>query len=200
MARYVDLTLPGKYRVVLTAGKIRSNAVFVTVLPPRVIPPSHPALTVARGALLQWSRAGKGIQIRCRPVVHTTAPEVTVYIRNTGGHAVPIRFSGDPVADFGRIQVTGPRPPNAYGLVRHLKPGQQGKLYVPPTPVPPNLKGKWYLIPYPDRKAAPLTAYGQWLAKHPPKGPKWKTYMLKPGVVYKYAVTGMIVAVLLSAS
>ncbi|MGC8561378.1 MAG: hypothetical protein ACP5O1_11950 [Phycisphaerae bacterium] len=39
-----------------------------------------------------------------------------------------------------------------------------------------------------SRVPTPLTAYGRWLLKHPPKRLPEKNYKLKPGVVYQYAV------------
>ena len=44
------------------------------------------------------------------------------------------------------------------------------------------------MVPFVDKSPVPLTAYGKWLAKHPAKeNLKWKTYTLKPGVTYEYA-------------
>ncbi|MGC9261887.1 MAG: hypothetical protein ACP5I8_17665, partial [Phycisphaerae bacterium] len=69
--------------------------------------------------------------------------------------------------DLRAIQVEGPDGYNGDELVKSPKP---------------------HYIPIPNHQQVPLTAYGKWLLKHPPKGLKAKRFTLKSGVVYKYAV------------
>ena len=118
--------------------------------------------------------------------------EVAATVFFHSGSTLPARTSlcGNPFADFRRVEVTGPSFPGEFTLVRHPKPGENATPFVFPNPtqVPPRFKGhKWYSVPFIRKNPTPLTAYGKWLAKHPPKGLKWKTYTLKPGVVYRYA-------------
>lgn len=190
VAQYVDLSLPGKYHVLLATGKLRSNVVAVTVLPPQRVPPSSPVLGLASPPLPNWPGAGKGLRIYLEPVTSSPVPEMEAFIRDAGRHPVKIRLSGDPSRDFGQMQETGPDQPDSFTLVRHIKPGQRGKPYTFPSagPRPPGMQGKWYLVSYRNREPVPATAYSRWLSKHPAKGLAWKTYTLRPSVIYKYAV------------
>ena len=76
-----------------------------------------------------------------------------------------LRLAGDPQLDFRAVRVH--------------EPGE----YVRGTRV--QLPKPHWVFP---KLPPPLTAYGKWLLKHPPKKLPAKLYTLKPGVVYKYAV------------
>ena len=81
--------------------------------------------------------------------------------------AAMIKLAGDPQTDFAAVQVTGP--------------SMDGEVVLAKLPKP-------HYVAYISKALAPLTAYGKWLLKHPPKKLPKKTYTLKPGVEYQYAV------------
>ena len=102
------------------------------------------------------------------PIFGGTAPDVVhALFACTGRDPTLVRLTGDPLLDFARIDISGPSYTGQIAVAKKPKPHSE---------------------PIPNWKKVPLTTYGKWLAKHPVKGLKWKTYALKPGVVYKYAV------------
>lgn len=92
--------------------------------------------------------------------------QLYVYLRS-GKVPLRIRLTGDPLVDFRDMQVDGPDGINGDELIKKTKP---------------------YNGPIPNWKPTPFTAYGKWLAKNPPMGFIFKTYKLRPGTVYQYAV------------
>ena len=83
----------------------------------------------------------------------------------SGMHPVTRRLTGNPFADFGEIEITGPSDMNETAVVNTPKPHEViSKVAVPA-----------------------VTAYGHWLAKHMPRGIKSRAYTLEPGIIYKYA-------------
>ncbi len=203
--RYVDLTLPGVYRLrtmtkfpphlarpgasdrgrkavgtivilslelagphLVTEGRVRSNWAKVRILPPYPKPPGV-AVSPAGGAVAKPAVALKpGLQVELvKPVAKGPGPFVVHALFVDGGpQPITVRLTGNPLVDFKSIQVHGPS---------YLDRGFNAQ-----TPKP-----HWVTtIP-----AVPkLTAYGKWLLKHPPKKMLEKSYTLRPGVVYKYAV------------
>ncbi len=82
-----------------------------------------------------------------------------------GRNPVTRRLTGNPFADFGKIEITGPSDLDEITIVKVPKPHEIiSKLAIPP-----------------------LTAYGRWSVAHPPTGLKSRAYTLKPGVVYDYS-------------
>jgi hypothetical protein len=84
----------------------------------------------------------------------------------SGMHPVTRRLTGNPFADFGKIEVTGPSDLDQVPVVKTPKPHDIHSRMVVPA----------------------RTLYGHWLAKHAPRNLKWRAYTLKPGVIYQYAV------------
>ncbi len=210
VGRYLDMTLPGEYHIRLTSkygiqsagsehawngalavgphfrliqdgdgsivakGVGLSNRISSNWLKFRVTAPYRrlPAL-----ALTASTKAGPklpqnvpiGIHIvLTEPDVHGPGPiGMRAKLVVAGRNPVTRRLTGNPFADFGKIEITGPSYPGEFTVVKLPKPHDVAFIRKSPTP---------------------LTAYGQWLAKHPVKGLKWRTYALKPGVVYRYAV------------
>lgn len=110
----------------------------------------------------------RGVHIELvKPVISGTG-RVTLCVQflNDGQRSAKVHLTGNPSADFSAIQVTGPSFPGESITVQKPKPHE---------------------VPYIRKNPATLTAYGKWLSKHPIKNLKRKTYVLKPGVVYKYA-------------
>jgi hypothetical protein len=110
------------------------------------------------------------VQVRLFAMVHAgkaRPSSVWVYIRGDKSQREKLELTGNRLLDFRAIQVEGPD-------------GYNGEELVP--------KPKPHYIPKPNHQQVPLTAYGRWLVKHPPKKLPEKTYDLKPGVVYKYVV------------
>ncbi|MGC9261773.1 MAG: hypothetical protein ACP5I8_17050 [Phycisphaerae bacterium] len=111
----------------------------------------------------------KGISLRAGALANGGGMPVTlgVWLR-AGPKPLRLRLTGNPLVDFRSTRVAGPDGFEGDHLVANPKPHYES---------------------IPDWKAVPLTAYGKWLAKHrSSKGLKWKTYVLEPGVVYKYTV------------
>ena len=207
--RYLDLTMPGKYRIrlltkygmrkfagdgryITTAGgekfgrslllnqdtvgpppygkRIAGNWIGVTILPPY----GHiPKLALVKLRTLHGDgrdRSGIGLAlVRSRVHSHVRGAilrRIRVDLFNTADRRRALRLTGDPLADFARIEITGPSYPGEFTVVKLPKPHDVAFIRKSPTP---------------------LTAYGRWLAEHPPGRVKWKTYRLKPGGMYRYA-------------
>lgn len=188
LARYVDLTMPGKYRVTVTAGKIASNPVLVTVKVPRVPFPPAAALRAVVARALKWSTLTKGVQLLAQPtrINQANPPKLILYLRVMGIKPLAVRLMGNPLWDFRKVEATGPNNPGTFTLVRHPKSGEHAVPYANPRFSP--LKGKWFSVPYVNKSPAHLTVYGKWLAKQKPsKNLLWRKYILKPGLIYRYA-------------
>jgi hypothetical protein len=204
--RYVDLTLPGSYRLrVLTSRRIRrygpgqmpinftptrvgphlflfatgggpptggrplyralSNWTKVKILPPYGRAPA--AALIAAGASKLAAPAARGFAILLAdPDVKGPGPiTVRAFLEYNGHGPMALRLTGDPQLDFRAVEVHEPG-----GYARGTR------VQLP--------KPHWVFPKLPP----PLTAYGKWLLKHPPKKLPEKNYTLKPGVVYKYTV------------
>ena len=211
LSRLYDLTLPGRYRLRLITGrrlysvnnpaevarltcKMPGGIVYWQVipfpkisagkaklLPPlqskrftiRVLPPygktpasAIQALNHSSAKLPSARKQGLCVMLM-HPAIAGPGPiSVRVELVDIGRRPVKVHLAGDPLTDFGLVHVRGP---SDLDRVKHLL-----------LPKPHEVVVK-YAVP-------PLTAYGKWLVKHPPKKLPEKTYDLKPGVVYKYVV------------
>ena len=157
------------FRAVQSGGPLHGNLVTFSVMAPYKKLPST-ALVKSHSHRLSFSyrKPASGILLWLGHVPPSPGPRrVEAYLCNIDKGTQSVGFAGDPFADFRGTQVAGPDGLNGDHLVEMPKPHYE---------------------PIPNWKKVPLTAYGKWLAKHPVKGLKWKTYNLKPGVVYKYAV------------
>ena len=163
-AKYYDMTMPGRYRLQIGAGKIASNSVIATIKPLPALP-SQVTLIVRGLRRKEGWPVGRRLRIRLRQTRQRHGPSVGV-IAFLAGARSRARLTGNPLVDYSAVSVEGPS-------------GVHGdRLATEPQP---------HWVPIPNRSPLPLTLYGHWLATHPLKDLKWKTYTLKPGVVYKYA-------------
>ncbi len=92
---------------------------------------------------------------------------VWVFLRGDLQGGASLRLTGNRLLDFRAMKIEGPDEYNGGVLVKNPKPR--------------------YIVIL-NHKQVPLTAYGKWLLKHPPKKLPKKSYTLKPSVVYQYAV------------
>ncbi len=210
IGRFLDLTLPDKYRIRLVTkygaskwratakivttngwvdvgncialdqdgafvghlrvghGSIKSNLLKISVTAPyQKLPKGTLAhLSIAEPKLPVNTPAGIHI-ILIKPVATGPGPiSIQAELFGSGKQPITRPFSGNPLADFGQIEVTGPSFLGESITVQKPKPHE---------------------VPYIHKRPAPLTAYGKWLAKHAPQNLKRHEYTLKPGIVYKYA-------------
>jgi hypothetical protein len=211
VSRYVDLTLPGKYRLRVgtkytprlvahptvqipagpnsvelkrisraieisqglagqqagTKSRLWSNWLTVKILPPYSGPFPAALAPAGAGARKIGAPAKPGVAfVLAAPDVKGPGPIVaSAFLECTGHGAVALRLTGDPQLDISAVEMQRP-----YGF-------DHQKHVMIPAP-------HWEYL----KKPPGLTAYGKWLLKHPPKKLPEKTYDLKPGVVYKYAV------------
>ncbi len=211
VSRYADLTLPGKYRlrvgtkytprlvahptVQIPVGPNRvelkrigraieisqglagqragikprlwSNWLAVKILPPYSGPFPAALALAGVGARKIGAPAKAGVAfVLAAPDVKGPGPiTVRASLEYNGHRPITLRLTGDPQLDFKAVQVHEPG-----GYVRGIRVQSPKPHWVYPK-LPP-----------------PLTAYGKWLLKHPPKKLPEKSYTLKPGVVYQYAV------------
>lgn len=212
LGRYYDLTLPGRYRLVLTTlhrlylvegepkvykvtqckypaviywmpsewwrpgrgsalGRrlppVMSQLTRITVLAPYRKPPSAALAPAGAPGIRIAPPGGPGLTLLLAdPDVKGPGPiTVRAFLEHNGHGPMALRLTGDPQLDFRAVQIH--------------EPGW----YV---------RGTRVLLPKPHwvfpKLPPPLTAYGRWLLKHPPKKLPEKNYTLKPGVVYQYAV------------
>ncbi len=212
LGRLYDLTLPGKYRLRLITSRRLYSVVFpaeVTRLTGCKMPGSivywqvipFPKIAVGKAKLLSPLQSkrftikvlppyGKTPASALQALNHSSAKlpsarkqglcvvllhsstagpgpvSIRVELVDIGRRSVKVHLAGDPLTDFGFVHVRGP---SGLDRVKHFL-----------LPKPHEVVVK-YAVP-------PLTAYGRWLVKHPPKKLPEKTYDLKPGVVYKYVV------------
>ncbi len=171
IGRYADMTMPGKYLVQLDAGVAKSNTLAVRMVSPKwAVVDGAPAIVpaVARTPVLSKQRSPLMVFVRQDQGAPGGPVSISVCIRAAKKkHDMVIRLSGDALVDIRAVQVVGPDGVAGDRLVSEPKP---------------------HHAPIPNWKPAPHTAYGEWLQMHPPKKLPGKTYDLKPGVVYKYAV------------
>ncbi len=168
--RYFDMSMPGQYAIRFAIGRLESNWLKLLIKPPVI---QSPAGSILRPSLKVWPRSGEkkrsNIQVRLVGLTHAgKAHPVGVWacLRGRGNGGKNVELTGNRLLDLGVIQVEGPDGYNGDELVKSPKP---------------------HYIPIPNHQQVPLTAYGEWLRKHPPKELKAKRFTLEPGVVYKYA-------------
>lgn len=167
-AKYYDLTMPGKYRLQVEAGRLKSNAITVTVSP-FPSPHAQPALAAVKGQVqIAWAASRRGLQLALSQSPRKAGSPLLskVFLRCSGGHPTAVRLTDNPFLDWRAARVEGPDGINGDEIVKKPHP---------------------HWIPIPNKTPVPLTAYGRWLAKHAPKNLKSRIYTLKPGVVYEYA-------------
>ncbi len=168
---YADVSMPGKYFCTLVAGRIKSNRLgFQVVTPVLRVANGVTPLVIAGAGPAVWSAVNKNMQIAVRQQVTAQGKRlrsVQVFFRNAAGTPIRVRLCGNVLADFGSLQVRGPDGVNGDELIKKPQP---------------------HWIPIPNRMMTALTAYGKWLAEHPPKKTKWHSYALKPGVIYEYTI------------
>ena len=171
ISRYFDMSIPGRYAIRFAIGHLESNWLKAIIRPPVFRLPvgeilqRSPTLLIPLGGKVKDS-----MQVRLLSVAQAekAQPEaVWVYILGDRSQREKLALTGNRLLGFNAIQVEGPDGYNGDELVSKPKP---------------------HYIPIPNHEQVPLTAYGKWLVKHPPKKLPEKTYDLKPGVVYKYAV------------
>lgn len=211
VGRFVDMTMPGIYRLRLitkygmvddVAGAVHTMAGYRNIGPHRFllqdgfafvakrtsaaaqrlvifvhscsVPETISDVPLFKSHNQELSASGSrksttGLVLLPRYTLGAGGPRsVEVQLCNREGRPISVRITGNPFVDFRRVQVAGPDGLNGDHLVARPSPHYE---------------------PIPNWKEVPLTAYGKWLVKHRvSKGLKWKTYTLKPGVVYKYAV------------
>ncbi len=169
--RYFDMSMPGRYAVRFSVGRLESNWLNVTIKPPEV---QLPVGKILRPSAENWPSGGKnkrgGVQVRIFGLAHggkTQPVGVWVYLRGGGLGKETAELTGNRLSDLQAIQVNGPDGHNGVELVKKPKPH--------------------YILILNHHQVA-LTAYGKWLLRHPPRGLPAKRFILKPGVAYKYAV------------
>ena len=146
-----------------------SQLARITVLAPYRKPPSA-ALALAGALGIRIAPpGGPGLTLLLAdPDVKGPGPiTVRAFLEYNGRRPMALRLTGDPQLGFRAVQVTGPNITGEYVVAKLPKPHE---------------------VPYIRKLPPPLTAYGRWLVKHPPKKLPEKNYTLKPGVVYQYAV------------
>ncbi|NNM88616.1 MAG: hypothetical protein HKL95_08865, partial [Phycisphaerae bacterium] len=93
-ARYYDLTMPGKYRLLVQAGRLKSNAVIVTVVPFPTPHTQQPAVVATRGQAPIVERATSDrdpqVSLRRLPWKAGSPMQATVYLRCRGKHRVSV--------------------------------------------------------------------------------------------------------------
>ena len=157
----------------ISAGKgkllppLESERFTIRVLPPYGKTPKSALVPLNLPSPKLPSARKQGL---CVVLVHPAAVSpgpitVRAFLEHKGHAPMALRLTGDPQLDFMAVQI---HEPGRY--VRGIR------VLLP--------KPHWVFPKLPP----PLTAYGKWLVKHPPKKLPEKTYDLKPGVVYKYAV------------
>ena len=165
MLMLVILQGPGTVPARVGHNVLVSHPLRITIVAPYR---KLPAVALGQPALVATRPKSTGLRVvLIKPKAKGSGPiTVEAEFVNDGRAAATVRLTGNPSRDFGRVEVTGPSYPGEYTVVKKPKP---------------------YDVAYIRKNPAPLTAYGKWLAKHPPKGLKWRTYTLKCGVAYKYA-------------
>ncbi len=157
-------------RGIVRMGRAYSNVLRVRVRPPERRRQLNSALAAAGPVLPEGNSAGPKGAVLSVVLLPNHGHAFSVLARVTicaVKKSQTVRLTGNPFVDFRRVLVEGPDGYNGDELVKKPKP---------------------HYIPIPDHQQVPLTAYGKWLLKHPPKKLPAKLYTLKPGVVYKYAV------------
>lgn len=155
---------PGAQRL----AKLQSNTLtFVVQHPYSHVPPDALA-SVTTPPPNSGSGKAQKLSFETLPPSGPRPILLNVYLR-TGKKPARFRLTGNPLIDFAGTQVAGPDGVNGDHLITKPKP---------------------HYGPIPNWKAVPLTAYGKWLSKHKLSlNDKEKDYTLKPGVLYKYAVS-----------
>ncbi len=147
---------------------LTSNPLRITVFAPYRKVPVVATKPSAKTTPLQSGKLSAGIHLLLtNPVANGPGP-ITLCVQcvDDGQSAAKVRLAGNPLVDFSEIQVTGPSFPGESTTVQKPRPHE---------------------VPYIHKNPASLTAYGQWLSKHPIKDLKRKTYVLKPDVIYNYS-------------
>ena len=169
--RYLDMSMPGLYKIRFAVGHLESNWLKFMVRPPEV---QLPVGKILRPSSENWPQHGgkkqNAIQLRISGFTFagkTQAEGVWVFLRGGGRNGKNVELTGNRLVDLAAIQVEGPDGYNGDELVKKPKP---------------------HYIPMPNHQQVPFTAYGKWLLTHAPKALQEKRFTLKPGVVYKYAV------------
>jgi len=169
--RYFDMSMPGRYSVRFAVGRVKSNWLGLTIKPPQFRKLKGEVLQSRLAfAPQQKGQTRSGLQVYLTQLASAgkTGPTgVRIYLRDGGRKTRMVGLTGDRRLDIKAIEVDGPDGYNGDELVKKPKP---------------------HYIPIPNHQQAPLTAYGRWLLKHPPKKLPEKSCTLKPGEVYKYAV------------
>ncbi|HTV47284.1 MAG TPA: hypothetical protein VMG59_02460 [Phycisphaerae bacterium] len=150
-------------------GIAESNSLLLTILPPAGQPPVS-ALIPAQVMLspISGSVPGGVSMSFITASGNNSFPTLLWVYLYAGKTPIQIRLTGDPMIDFHDTKVDGPDGINGDELIEKPEP---------------------HYGPIPNWESVPLTAYGEWMSKQKmPKDLTWKTYVLEPNMIYKYAI------------